>query len=528
MLPKYAKISGISYGRVSTNEQAFNEDGSSKVDASPQMQKVRCQQFVEALNFREDRKGNYEILEHLSDDGFSGKNTKRPSYKKLWDYVGSGKIKFIVASELSRLSRHTLDFLELLTHCEKHNVDVMIIGLNLDTSSNFGRVMVTILVSLAQFEREMTSTRVKENARARLIKDGKINGAGEVLGLDKDPDRKGHFIINQDEVKLLEKIFEIFLNSSSRADTLRTLKEMNITAKHGKELTKQRYHMIFSMIKYRYRGLWPFIDSSGREQLVKLPHGPILREELLQKVEERLVQQAERKRWVGNSHVYLLTTLLVHEDGSNFTGQPAKQRQYRYYCNKKNKIRIRCEEIDDLVLKRLNEYLSNDSHFKSLVDKSLTQKNEAIPLLKAKIAKLQKELKKIEKEEDGIKGQLLVTNLDNQQIVHKWLEDNVIKLNNRRKPIEVELESLKVAQEQLLVPVQMDQLKDSVKTFLDQFKKLPNQKKRGFLERFFQKIVIKSNNVIELHIFEDVFKGKLGKKMSGSSTIGKIGCGNRI
>lgn len=523
MLPRYAKIQGISYGRVSTNEQAFNDDGSLKLDASPQMQKVRCHQYIEALNFREDRKGNYEIIEHLSDDGFSGKNTKRPSYKKVWDYIGSGKIKFIVASELSRLSRNTFDFLELISHCEKHNVDVMIIGLNLDTSTPFGRVMVTILVSLAQFEREMTSTRVKENARARLIKDGKINGAGEILGLDKDPERKGHFIVNDDEVKLLQKIFEIFLNSSSRADTLRTLKEMNITAKHGKELTKQRYQLIFSMVKHRYRGLWPIIDSSGKEQLAKLPHGPILDESLLDKVEERLTQQAERKRWVGNSHVYLLTTLLVHEDGSNFTGQPAKQRQYRYYCNKKNKIRIRCEEIDDLVLRRLNEYLSNDSHFKSLVEKSKAQQSNSIPLIKARIAKLERDMKKIDKEEDGIKGRLLVTQ-DDQQLVHKWLEDNVLKLTNKRKPIEDELASLKVAQDQLSMPVEIDQLKDSVKAFLDQFKKLPNQNKRGLLERFFQKIVIKANNVIELHIYEDVFKGSLGKKMYKGSTIGKIGC----
>lgn len=137
MLSRYPKIAGVSYGRVSTNEQAFNEDGSTKIDASPQMQKIRCQQFVEALNFREDRKGNFEIIEHLSDDGFSGKNTKRPNYKKLWDYIGSGKIKFIVASELSRLSRNTFDFLELISHCEKHGVDVMIIGLNLDTSTPF-------------------------------------------------------------------------------------------------------------------------------------------------------------------------------------------------------------------------------------------------------------------------------------------------------------------------------------------------------------------------------------------------------
>lgn len=505
MLSRYPKLVGISYGRVSTTEQAFNDDGSTKIDASPQMQKVRCQQFVEALNFREDRKGNYEIIDHLSDDGFSGKNTKRPNYKKLWDYIGSGKIKFIVASELSRLSRNTFDFLELISHCEKHGVDVMIIGLNLDTSTPFGRVMVTILVSLAQFEREMTSTRVKENAKARLIKDGKINGAGEILGLDKDPDKKGHFIINNDEVRTLEHIFEIFLNSSSRADTFRALKEKDIKFKNGKDWTKQRFNLMFEMLKYRYRGVWPTTNNLGQQVLAPLPHGPVLSEKLINKVEDRLKQQLERKRWTGNSYVYLLTTLLSHEDGSNFTGQPAKQRQYRYYHNKKNNIRIRCDELDDLVLKRLNEYLSNDEHFKSLVHKASNQKSETIPSIKSKMAKLEKELQKIECDEDGIKGQLLVTTQDDKQIVHKWLEEQILKISQRKSEIHGELGSLKAILGELSAPIQIDLLKDSLKMFLDQFKKLPNQNKRGFLERFFQKIVIKTNNVIELHIYEDVF-----------------------
>jgi hypothetical protein len=90
-----------------------------------------------------------------------------------------------------------------------------------------------------------------------------------------------------------------------------------------------------------------------------------------------------------------------------------------------------------------------------------------------------------------------------------------------------ELEALQAAQVHLSAPTQIELLKDAMKTFLGQFKKLPNQNKRGFLERFFQKIVIKSSGVIELHIFEDVFKGQLGKNITTSSTYGKSGGTNR-
>ncbi len=89
------------------------------------------------------------------------------------------------STELSRLSRNVGDFLDLVSHCEKNKVDIIVIGLQLDTSTPIGRVLVIILVALAQFEREMTSMRVKENALSRLLKDGKINGSAEILGLIK-------------------------------------------------------------------------------------------------------------------------------------------------------------------------------------------------------------------------------------------------------------------------------------------------------------------------------------------------------
>lgn len=527
MSARYPTIRGVSYGRVSTFEQAFNTDGSTRDDASPQIQKIRCQHYVESLNHRVDRQGNYEIIEHLSDDGFSGKNVERPGYKKLWSLIAAEKIKFIVSNELSRLSRNTYDFLALLAHCEKHKVDVFIIGLNLDTTSPIGKTMVTILVALAQFEREMTSKRVKDNTHTRLIKDGRINGATEILGLDHDPSRKGHFIINRDEIKILNDIFEIFLNSSCRAETFRTLNKLGIKAKNGKELTRQRFNMLFEAAKYRYRGVWPHKGKDETISIIKLPHGPVLNEELLDRVEGKLARQAEKKRRTGKNYVYLLTTLLEHEDGTTFYGHPAKQKQYRYYYNKKNQLRIRCDEIDDLVMKRLNDYLSKEEAFISLVKKAMTLKNKKLPEIKARICELEKDLTQIEKEEGGIKTQLLVTDGINHKGVMQWLETQIEKVSYDKSAVLQQLDSLKEAQVQLSTSIQLDKLKDSLKVFLGQFKKLPNQNKRGLLERIFQKIVIKTDGVIELHIFDDVFKGALGKNITTSSTHGLSGGTNR-
>lgn len=197
--PKFKR--GLSYGRVSTLEQMLDKNGRRREDASLDAQKSRCFDHVRFLNSKNH--ATYQILEHISDEGFSGKNTNRPGYQHMWDLIAQNSVDFIVSTELSRMSRSVIDFLDLVAHCEAHHVDLFIIGLDLDTSSPIGRVMVIILVALAQFEREMTSQRVKENALNRLLKDGKINGAAEILGLDRDPKKAGHFLINFDELVIL-------------------------------------------------------------------------------------------------------------------------------------------------------------------------------------------------------------------------------------------------------------------------------------------------------------------------------------
>lgn len=523
---------GISYGRVSTFDQAFNEDGTQRDDASPKMQKFRCQQHVNSLNMRGDSNVTFSLLEHLSDDGFSAKNTKRVGYQKLISHIKSGKISFIVATELSRLSRNTLDFLELLTLCEKHKVDVMIIGLNLDTSSPFGKTMVTILVSLAQFEREMTSVRVRSNAKARLKSDGKINGSAEVLGLDRDSKKKGHFIINIKEVERLEKILKIFLSNSSKIDTFREIQKLDIKWKRDETFTKSHYNSMLNAIEYRYRGIWPLNkgENEGELQFVNLPHGPVIDVKLLDQVQDRLNFIKGRKRKVGKGYTYLLSTLLVHEDGSKFTGQPARQRQYRYYYNKQHDLRIRCDEIDDLINKRLNDYLSNDEHFQKLILKSISQRSLEVPKINEQIRELEKSLKEISKQESGIKDKLMITTDMTNEVVLKWFEDQIISFSTQKKEVGDRLKNLEAIKVELLKPIPIEHIKDSIKMFLGQFKKLPNLNKRAILEKIFEKIVIKGSEVIELHIYDDVFRGgswNFREKKAVSSTYGINGGSNK-
>lgn len=140
------------YIRVSTEEQA------SAFEGSLDNQRYRAKSYVDLKNSQE--KGWGSIVEFYVDDGYSAKDTKRPAYKRMMLDLKRKKIDFILVSDLSRLSRNLLDFCELLNFLEKNKSNFLSIKEQFDTSTSVGRLMVYLVITLAQFEREQTSERV--------------------------------------------------------------------------------------------------------------------------------------------------------------------------------------------------------------------------------------------------------------------------------------------------------------------------------------------------------------------------------
>ncbi len=504
---------GISYGRVSTFDQAFNRDGARREDASPEAQRSRCADHVVFLNAKKG--GNYKILEHISDEGFSGKNTNRPGYQKMCDLIASKTIEFVVATELSRISRSVVDFLELVSHCEKHNVDLLIIGLDLDTSSPIGRVMVIILVALAQFEREMTSQRVKENALNRLLKDGKINGAAEILGLDRDPARAGHFLINYDELLKVEQILKLFLKFSSKNKVLSEAKKLGLTGKEGRELTHHLVDSVIENAKWRYRGLWyankenehrdpSELPETKRFQIVELPHGPLIEDKLLSQVEHKLADTFEnRKRSGKDGRIYLLTHILQYEDGSTYYGGSAKGRQYFYYYSKGEGPNIQCEDIEKVVIDRIKAYFKGSEIFAKLVENAVKKRIEELPKIDHEITRIQNELHDLDDANKDLREQLREKELRSRSSFMNWLEDEVEKIREQKQRKEQDIEILFLARADLMKKSGLESLEQTASEFIAKFDQLTGVQKRSFIERMISRVVIKKDNKIELHVLWD-------------------------
>lgn len=504
------RLQGISYGRVSTVNQMLDVNGFQREDASPHAQKIRCQDHVRFLSHRTGYE--YAIIEHLSDEGFSAKNVNRPSYQKMWQLIASGTINFIVASELSRLSRSVTDFLDLVSHCQKNNVDLIIIGLDLDTSTPFGRVIVVILVALAQFEREMTSMRVRENALTRLLNDGKINGSSEILGLDRDPNKAGHFIKNEREMSQVENLMKIFLQVPGKAKLLEEAAKLGIQGKKGQPLTMHSITILLENARWRYRGLWPanrenkgkddsFLPENKRYREVKLPHGPLFDLNLLDQVVEKFSRETTIKAHTGsNSYFYLLSGILVHENGGAFTGACGKNRQYRYYHNETQRMRLSCEQIDDLVKKTVKEYFLNSPNYENIIRQGFKKLQSMIPGIDERLNVVNRELTKLTAEERQLNQVFTAEKLEDPTYA-TWLKGQIKNLDSERKRLENEAEELRRKKARFLNKQGYSNLKDSLKQYVSEgFDTLPTMIQRTVIERIIPTIVVKNTNQIEIRI----------------------------
>ena len=194
------------YTRFSTIGQGTDSSGRLKEDHSAKVQADRCR-FHLSHSISDLEQYEQIVIEDIA---CSGSNTKRPGYIKMEKLIKSGKVKIVIATELSRISRSTMDFFRFLELCEEHGVQVIIVGHNLDTQSAVGRMLMTIMISFSQMEREQTIERQKRNNYSRLINDGKINGGTEVLGLKAQPTKSGIFLKDEKSLVTLNKVLEVY------------------------------------------------------------------------------------------------------------------------------------------------------------------------------------------------------------------------------------------------------------------------------------------------------------------------------
>jgi DNA invertase Pin-like site-specific DNA recombinase len=165
---------------------------------------------------------------HYDDGGYSGGSTERPALQKLLVDIEAGKVDIIVVYKVDRLSRSLGDFAQMMTLFDKHNVSFVSVTQQFNTTTSMGRLTLNILLSFAQFEREVTGERIRDKFAASKKK-GMWMGGSPPLGYVIN-DRQ--LIIEPQEAELVKKIFNLYLTCQSPLAVMQTLQQDGHTNKH--------------------------------------------------------------------------------------------------------------------------------------------------------------------------------------------------------------------------------------------------------------------------------------------------------
>jgi len=169
------------------------------------------------------------LPDRFDDGGFTGGNTQRPALKRLLAAVDEGQLDCIVVYKVDRLSRSLMDFSRIIEKLEKHQVSFVSVTQQFNTTHSMGRLILNILLSFAQFEREIISERTRDKMTAARKK-GKWIGGIPVLGYDIDGDSR-RLIINEEKAFKVRTIYELYLKRQSLLTTVRELRSRGWTNK---------------------------------------------------------------------------------------------------------------------------------------------------------------------------------------------------------------------------------------------------------------------------------------------------------
>ncbi|HEY8137335.1 MAG TPA: recombinase family protein [Methylocystis sp.] len=191
----------VIYTRVSS-DQGLEQDFNS-LDAQ--------REAAEAYIKSQAHEGWKLIRDHYDDGGYSGGTMERPALQRLLEVVGAGRIDIVVVYKVDRLTRSLADFAKLVELFDAHKVSFVSVTQSFNATTSMGRLTLNVLLSFAQFEREVTDERIRDKIAASQKK-GLWMGGVVPLGYRVD-DRK--LVVDEEEAKLVGKIFERYLELGS-------------------------------------------------------------------------------------------------------------------------------------------------------------------------------------------------------------------------------------------------------------------------------------------------------------------------
>lgn len=338
------------YTRKSTEhglEQEFN---------SLQNQEESCKAYIASQSFN-----GWQYYKTYSDAAISGGTMERPALKQMLDDMAHGLVNTVVVYKVDRLSRSILDFHNMMKYFEKYNANFVSITQSFDTSTSMGKLTLNMLLSFAQFEREVSSERVRDKIRASKAK-GLWMGGAPRLGYDLINKK---LVVNPTEAEQVRHLFEKYLELQSVNDLTEYAKQNGIfgkrweTAKQqirgGNPIAKMSMHRILRDKIYIGQ-----IENKKEGTFAKGEHEPIISTELFNRVQIALANNSNNKS--SNTRApNILTGKLFNHNDTKFINQMTSgkgKRKIHYYATQGFYLTAAC--VDEIVIKTITDFLNSD------------------------------------------------------------------------------------------------------------------------------------------------------------------------
>ena len=339
---------------------------------------------------------------------------ERPGVQQLIAEIEAGRVDVVVVYKIDRITRHIGDFYQWWQFLERRKVHFVSATQSFDTSTPIGMLMLNMLLSFGQFERELTAERVSHKIAERAKK-GKWNGGWVPLGYRHDKESKT-LSVDPEEAKQIKRIFKLAAELGSPTEVAKTLnkeglrsKERSINSTNGGKKIVGGKRFIGDRVKRIvnnpiYKGV---IAHDGKEYPGE--HPSIVSAQLWKQANESLKPKARRDRMNAggsNKHEQVLKGLLrCGECGNSLTPKPSGKKDkngnpYLYYtCNEVSKDgkastcslrNLPARPFEKFIVKIIGEMGRHPDVIQSALHASNKAKNQSVRKLKSKIAQLTK------------------------------------------------------------------------------------------------------------------------------------------
>jgi site-specific DNA recombinase len=353
------KVRCAIYTRVSTDQGLEQEFNSLDAQYDASQAYIRSQQHA----------GWTMVRSKYDDGGFSGSNIDRPALQRLLEDVRAGKIDIVVVYKVDRLTRSLADFAQLVELFDQHTVSFVSVTQQFNTTTSMGRLTLNVLLSFAQFEREVTSERIRDKVAASKRKGLWIGGMAP-LGYDTK-DRK--ITVNEAEAACVRTIFRSYLQLGSLNLLMADLRARGIVTKVRSLKTGQTAGGIpFTRgpLAYLLRNRFYVGEVAFKGETLTGEQPAIVDRDLFDAVQAKLNEQVTNHKLSRSTSEALLLGRIYDDRGHRMTPSHVRKGgiKYRYYISSAllqgrakqagTVRRIPADEIEALVAKSVRGHLN--------------------------------------------------------------------------------------------------------------------------------------------------------------------------